>query len=206
MPYQGELQQSIEILKKTVAEANIKITFSNVSSELLDHIQQQIPLSHELRQWYEIAAPSTSYIDVFSDDLMVYNPINLVENQKGYRWSISPTGESHLDDQWDMNWVVIADLGADPIIAHTDRPNTPISGDIHGTGGWNPRLIAPSLPIFIRMIAAWIDVRDLQYHSEILNFDCSPLPEFVTDLNSALSNFLEEAYRHNFNWFMSLIS
>ncbi len=69
--------------------------------------------------------------------------------QAGYRWDAS-NGQRVPD--WQDNWLVIADVNADPFILDTDSGR--ILFAMHGTGKWEPDELAPDLWTLAAALAA----------------------------------------------------
>jgi hypothetical protein len=89
--------------------------------------------------------------------LHLYDPAQLAERSAGY------FGES-----WSSDWLVIGDVGGDPVIADTALPGTPISLAMHGAGIWRPMTVAPTPASFLAAVAAWLRVL-LAYDGEHLD-------------------------------------
>ena len=80
--------------------------------------------------------------------LRIHRPEEREEAQIGY--SIDPDGRSLVSDEegsWKDNWVVIGyeDLIGDPIFVDVGVEGYPVYTAMHGTGSWNPILIARSI-------------------------------------------------------------
>ena len=91
-------------------------------------------LTDDLYAWYLVSAPLDVEIPLVGNPLDLFDPLRLLERQLGYRWV--NIGDEFISD-WNLNWVVIASIGGDPLIAHVDQENTPISMDFHGCGVGN---------------------------------------------------------------------
>jgi hypothetical protein len=81
----------------------------------------------------------------------IYEVDELQEAQTGY--SVDPSGSSLVDDQngsWRRKWVVIGheDLCGDPIFIDTETEGFPVYTAVHGSGAWEPNLIATGLQNF----------------------------------------------------------
>lgn len=75
-------------------------------------------------------------------------PSELPDAQLGY--SVDPEGNSLIgkqDGDWKENWIVIGyeDLCGDPIFIDTSGDGFPVYTAMHGTGSWEPELIAATL-------------------------------------------------------------
>jgi hypothetical protein len=81
----------------------------------------------------------------------VHRADELEEAQIGY--SIDPSGTSLVDGEpgsWQSQWVVIGyeDSSGDPIFIDTETQDFPVYTAMHGTGNWEPSLIATGLRNF----------------------------------------------------------
>lgn len=84
------------------------------------------------------------------EELYFYSLDELAERQAGYRYD-ARTGETSAD--WDASHYVIADWTANPIIIGADGA---IRYARHGQGNWSYAVIAPDLPSFFNLLAAWL--------------------------------------------------
>lgn len=84
------------------------------------------------------------------EELYLYSLDELAGRQAGYRHDAS-TGEASAD--WDASHYVIADWTANPISIGVDGA---IHYARHGQGNWTYALIAPDLPAFFNLLAAWL--------------------------------------------------
>src|SRR5215204_1529845 len=81
----------------------------------------------------------------------IYDVDELEEAQIGY--SVDPSGSSLIDENsgsWQRNWVVIGyeDGSGDPIFTDSEADGFPVYTAMHGTGAWEPSLIATGLRNF----------------------------------------------------------
>lgn len=84
------------------------------------------------------------------EKLYFYSLDELAERQAGYRYD-ARTGETSAD--WDASHYVIADWAANPISIGADGA---IRYARHGQGNWTYAVIAPDLPSFFNLLAAWL--------------------------------------------------
>ena len=84
------------------------------------------------------------------EELYLYSLDELAGLQAGYRYD-ARTGEVSAD--WDASHYVIADWTANPISIGADGA---IHYTCHGQGNWAYALIAPDLPGFFNLLAAWL--------------------------------------------------
>ena len=90
-----------------------------------------------------------------SMSVQIHPPNEIQEAQLGY--SVDPEGNSLVTDEegrWKQNWLVIGyeDLCGDPIFVDTDVEGCPVYTAMHGTGSWNPILIASSIESFAKVL------------------------------------------------------
>jgi hypothetical protein len=174
-----------------------EFSFAPADRGELDAVMQRLPLSSDLVQWYMYKAPQTFWF-WFGNQLYLYDPHTLRSMQVGYRWD---EDETEFDEgEWSPNWVVIGDLGADPIIAHIDEPGTPISMDMHGNGEWSPTIIAPDLQSFLMGLSIWLDVFLIRWEGEYEDEDCGILPEVLEEFNREIRTVLAEEYAQYWPW------
>ncbi len=194
-----DIQSSAENLKLMIQRAAriAKITggWGAFSEEALDLIRNDLPLSSDIVEWYTVAAPIELGIPWSVSEMVLYSPENLVVSQEGYRWEVGKRGE--IDLYWNENWITIGDINADPIIAHVDITNTPISFALHGVGSWTPQRVAPNLAVFLDVLSAWLRVFT-EYRGEIVGLDDALRPDFTTDLRDELNRVLSPQHVNNF--------
>ncbi len=175
--------------------------FTSATEDDLARISAELPLSDDLVVWYRIAAPiSDVYIPQLGNNLRVAGIHELLDAQSGYRWKGLPhTKQSERFEDWPTGWVVIADEGADPLIADTTYPGTPILKDMHGMGRWKPWLLAPTLASYLESQARWIEVClihsgaiDTAWEKSPWDDDGHLSPEIERQLRTALSSVLPE--------------
>ena len=189
------MSSSFERFRQAVEKAGIEGQFSTIESKQLEQVTGSLFLSPELLDWYLTAAPINLYIPWHGDELLLYSPLELTTCQEGYRWETGHMGKLH--PYWNANWVVIGDIGADPIIAHTDKEGTSISIAIHGIGKWEPQVVALSLPTFLDVLSAWVQIAG-RYRGEISGEDGALLPSVISELRTALSTLLTQEHADNF--------
>lgn len=160
-----------------------------------------IAFTPELIAWYTTAAPIDPLIETFGDELWLYNPLNIRINQAGYRWIPDESGETMIEniDLWDRNWLVIGEIGGDPIIAHIDQAGTPISIAKHGMGDWQPQIVAKDLGAFLDLLSFWMHyfLLEGQDFNSLYDEDNYLLPDVAPRLVEKLSEFNDEKYVDN---------
>lgn len=190
------LQTSITTLVSIADKSGIAADFLKCSLEQLDVVAAKLPLSQELKSWYQWANPQNVRIPWSTGRLLLYSLNSLVVSQDGYRWLKGQ--REQLLDGWNSTWVVIGDVDADPVIAHVDQPQTPISMAFHGMGEWTLHTIAPSLDAYLNAITVWIDVSLCKYRGRIEDEDGAMLRQVVNDLSKNLEGVLNNECRTNF--------
>ncbi|MPS81726.1 MAG: hypothetical protein E2591_27000 [Achromobacter sp.] len=118
----------------------------------------EIPLPESLAEFYEQIGPwgETYHENIgpvgitLSETAISFPPLlRLWKLQAGYRWDAS-NGQRVAD--WRDEWLVIADLNADPFIL--DAQTGQILFARHGEGAWNAHELAPDLLTFVATAAA----------------------------------------------------
>lgn len=195
------IEQAALHLATVIQRIDDRAQFTAATEADLSRISAELPLSDELVAWYRTAAPASDvYIGQFGNDLRIAGIHGLLDAQSGYRWKVwPPTKQSERFDDWPTNWIVIADEGADPLIADTSSPGTPILKDMHGMGRWDPWLLAPTLAAYLEAQARWIEICliqsgaiDTAWEKSPWNNDGHLLPEVERQLRAALSSVLPE--------------
>lgn len=136
------------------------------------------------------------------NNLRLWPPAELVEAQLGYRWGCL-LDEGERFEEWEDDWVVIADIGADAIIAHVGLPGTPVFFSPHGEGEWSLSPLAPSLAAYLEALARWIEIaligtgaaherNQFVAAGRIWDNDASYLPPIVAALRASLGSLVGE--------------
>lgn len=142
---------------EAVHKCDPRAQFGPTASAEIDQLSAALPLSDELAYWYRRAGPrSVIYIPKLGNDRKVYPSSALVDRQSGYRWIRSADGQMTPVDSWMSFWVVIGDVGGDPIIADTSKSGTSILKAVHGRGNWDPYPLAPTLAAYLQAESIWI--------------------------------------------------
>ena len=191
-----------------VKRAKIVPEFAAVAADPLEAVRAALPLTPDLLAWYETGAPRNLHIPWNGSTLLLYDPLDLPDAQSGYRWEAWEAGAPRNPfAYWDPNWLVIGDIGADPIIAHTEQPDTPISMALHGAGNWTPQPVAPSLATLLDLLTIWLEriiiPHDIGkggrlFWEAILTSDLEMRPEIVQELKAAWSDVVDESCVKNF--------
>jgi hypothetical protein len=144
-----------------------------------------------VREYYQLFGPIDSYISGYGDDFFLPGLASLWEYQGGYRWN-TLTGEP--GDQWDDDWLVIADQGADPFIF--SRESGVIWYAVHGIGEWKPVKFAPDLETMTNMLVT------LAYFMQRTGDDCLDetyawKPEYVAKAGQELAGVMQASDESN---------
>ena len=117
------------------------------------------------------------------EDLYLYSLSKLAGRQAGYRYD-ARTGEASAD--WNASHYVIADWTANPISIGADGA---IRYARHGQGNWSYAVIAPDLPGFFNLLAAWLRYFVVERGGNLFNdnFEIDdPTRNAVRDMISAI--------------------
>lgn len=90
----------------------------------------KIPLPEDIKKFYREIGPVDISIDTGANPIFIPSLANLWERQAGYRWN-GLSGEEIED--WDPEWIVVADEGADPYVFYQGK----ILFGFHGDGSWD---------------------------------------------------------------------
>ena len=152
------------------------------ASSVLEAVGVQAPSSPELVEFWSQATPLRVSVPFAPNPLDLYHPGQLAERIAGY-----------VDESWSSDWLVVGDVGGDPVIAHTAVPGTPISLAMHGAGSWRPITVAPTPASFLAAVAAWLRVLQT-YDGEHLDEknDFTVKPGFYQALKAHLRTVLPD--------------
>lgn len=97
----------------------------------------EVDLPPALVTYYAEFGPKNLSLDAYGNPFFLPGLKGLWNYQAGYRWSVSASGaEQARDEQWDDDWLVVADGGADPFIL--SRSTGRVLYAMHGSGSWEP--------------------------------------------------------------------
>jgi hypothetical protein len=164
------LEYAIKRFTRAVMARDPRTPFAPTTDSDIESIAAQLPLTPKLISWYGLSAPQVNaHIPQLGDDCEIYAPHAPVERQLGYRWDRRAPKERILLNGWPLEWVVIGDICADPIIADTSQAVTPILMSHHGAGSWDGDILAPSLAAYLEAMATYIDIYFIE--TQAIGFD-----------------------------------
>ena len=88
------------------------------------------PLPSKLLAFYWEVGPDNISIDTGANPIFLPSLANLWKRQVGYRWNGLT---SEVIEDWNPEWIVVADEGADPYVFYRDA----VHFAYHGEGEWN---------------------------------------------------------------------
>ena len=191
------LEASIEQFVRIASENFAGTTFGAADPAFLSRLKTTLPLSKELLAWYQSAAPKEVQIEWCSGELVFLSPEALLDQQIGYRWA-RQEGNPRIAE-WKEEWIVIAHVDWDPVIADVSMHSTPILMDFRGKGKWEPKVVAPNLASFLMTMVAWIEISQGKYGGQWpeLVEDSESEQRLRSDFSEALAPFLGEEHRSN---------
>lgn len=167
-------------LREAAADLGIDVALGGSRRSALT-LDPSVPRSAELLAFWDLVLPIA--VPFVPDELVLYPPQEVLEKQQGY-----------LGPDWPPAWVVIGDIGADPVIADTSRRGTPVQLALPGIGEWRPADVAPDPAAFLRAVAAWLRVlhhHDGDYTDEANGY--APKAGFNERLRGELRPVLDDA-------------
>jgi len=141
-----------------------------------------IPLANAIADFYSEVGPLDITIEGYGNPTFIPRLSQLWDRQAGYRWN-GLTGDPITD--WDDDWIVVADEGADPFI----YCNGTILFAEHGAGVWEPAEIYPDLNTMAASIATLGSVV-LNAGEDLTDDDGWIRPEFRAEAISRLAAIL----------------
>ena len=123
-------------------------------------------------------------IDSYGDSFFLPSLARLWEQQIGYRFD-GLTNE-RLED-WNDDWLVIADQGADPFIY--SRESGKILFDRHGQGEWDPGELFSDLPVMVTSLAI-LGETVVDAGEDFTDEDCHINERFIKAAKEKLSRVL----------------
>ena len=112
------------------------------------------PLPPAIIDYYGEVGPVNIEVELYGDPVMLPRLSKLWKYQDGYRFV---GRKREREPSWPDDWLVVADLGADPFIL--SRSTGIVMLDEHGAGAWEPVEIFPdilTMALCLGMIGAWV--------------------------------------------------
>jgi hypothetical protein len=134
-----------DLAKSIFSRAFPNEIFVSQSAELW---QGDFPLPDTVANYYVDLGASDVSIENYGNPIFLPSLARLWEHQIGYRYD-GLTGE-RIED-WDDDWLVVADEGADPFIY--SRSSGKILHTFHGQGEWQPSELFSGLPAMVTSFA-----------------------------------------------------
>jgi len=101
----------------------------------------------EIAEYYKEIGPVDLYIPGHGNDYFLPSLKSLKKYQNGY--SFNQITNNRIED-WNMDWIVLADQGGDPFIF--SKKNKNILYAIHGNGSWKPENIFPNIECMVHCL------------------------------------------------------
>lgn len=142
-----EIKRAIEIIEKfSITKKALPI--NNNDQELIRISQEFNNISADLKDYIQYYAPQKDiFYETGSNPLKLYGLKNLTRKQDGYNYN--PVTKKNIEN-WNKDWFLIADEGADPIIIDLNSNKDEIIKLMHGVGNWECGVvIADSIGQFI---------------------------------------------------------
>lgn len=115
----------------------------------------ELALPAPLAEYYRDFGPMDLTLKAYGNPYFLPALENLWAHQRGYRWTVSSSG-SALDrprhENWDDDWLVVADEGGDPFIL--SRSTGRVLRADHGRGSWEPGEIFESVEQMAAVLTA----------------------------------------------------
>ncbi len=190
----AELESGISALQSALARSSLMVNLGSADESEINELQEFLPVTEVLREWYLRSAPLEFEIPWAVEWLSLFAPSEVVESQVGYRWTGEVGGDE--DEEWNPRWLAIGECSADPVIADTGTPETPILMAIHGTGSWKPLEIAPSLADFLLLLTCWVNTLD-EFGGRIRDENGELRLDFLESLRKRLSGVIPDSCIEN---------
>lgn len=105
----------------------LPLLFEPVEPDRIAAVEREVVLSPDLRRAFALGAPSGE-LPPFVQVTTLWEFGDLAAGQVGY--AVDSAGDRL--PAWERAWTAIGDESADPLVAHTDQPGTPVSIALHG--------------------------------------------------------------------------
>jgi len=142
----------------------------------------EIPLPDKIALFYRDVGPADITIEGYGNPTYIPRLSRLWEHQVGYRWN-GLTGDPIPD--WNTDWIVVADEGADPYIYFHGR----ILFAQHGSGVWEPDEMYTDLYTMAACLAT-LGAVVLSGGSDLTDDDGFIRPKFRAEAISRLTDVL----------------
>lgn len=169
---------------------NNRNQFTSYSEESLIELLPEITPDSKLFTWYSIACPKNDvFIPWTGNSIRLYDPQDITKNQVGY----------YEPQTWNGDWLVIGDIGGDPIIIIKSEKKTPVLMARHGTGEWNPLIIFEGIDEFIQILIIWQNIIIKRGgRNNIFDSDFNLLPEVMDEIKISFLELSSNVYFDNF--------
>jgi hypothetical protein len=111
-----------------------------VQPQPLEDWKGVLPLPVSAEQFFQEVGPVDITIESYGNPFFLPRLAALWKFQEGYRWN-GLSGQPNED--WDDNWLVVADQGGDPFML--SRASGTVLYAAHGVGAWKPSEMFPDL-------------------------------------------------------------
>lgn len=189
-----DLTAGILALNEALQRSPLSVKVNATRDAEFERAKKALPLTDAMIESYRSAAPLAFEIPWAVERLRLFSPKDLTSSQVGYRWVGDVNGVP--DDEWNMEWIVIGDCSADPVIANTSKPQTPVLMAMHGAGRWEPVLVATSLAEYLFVLANWIETLT-GFGGRIRNDDGEIRVDLLHSLRARLSGRIPETCIEN---------
>jgi len=143
----------MEPIKRRLQTISVEynMVFGNNDIENVKKFQLDgIAFDENITNWFADCDPCQFTIPWIVEDLELFRFDTLIDRQIGYRWSMS----MEKNDVWDSHWLVIGQSSGDPVFFNSQTKK--IYGALHGTGSWQPVLLAENMKEFILLLYCWL--------------------------------------------------
>jgi hypothetical protein len=147
-PLHGVIAETQHMANNVTRARNLLAEHGHVRSQLISDWGGSILLPVKVADYYDQVGPVDITIRGYGNPYFLPRLEKLWDFQAGYRWN-GITGEAIED--WDDEWLVIADEGGDPFIF--DRASSKVLFARHGEGAWNPEKWFDDLPTMAACLA-----------------------------------------------------
>ncbi|MBC8115283.1 MAG: hypothetical protein H7062_12940 [Candidatus Saccharimonas sp.] len=137
-----------------------------------------------IERYYREVGPANITIETHGNPYFLPCLADLWKFQTGYRWN-GLSGEP-IDD-WNDDWLVVADDGGDPFIF--ERTSGAVLHALHGAGEWDAGVIFPDLNTMAACLAQ-LGAIVAEAGDAYMEEDCSIRPEFRERASALLQKLL----------------